>query len=62
MQLTPCLMLIPVNKTSNSATIYIVNQEGGKILAEFPNNIELWEFGPGQDPVRPLFLRSNPTV
>ena len=28
----------------------IVNQEGGKTLAEFPNSIELGKLGPGQDP------------
>lgn len=28
----------------------IVNQKGGKPLAEFPNNIELGKLGPGQDP------------
>jgi hypothetical protein len=28
----------------------IVNQEGGKTLAEFPNSIELSKLGPGQDP------------
>nr|QYA18245.1 maturase-related protein [Tetragonia tetragonoides] len=28
----------------------ILNQEGGKTLAEFPNSIELGELGPGQDP------------
>nr|QYA18088.1 maturase [Apium leptophyllum] len=28
----------------------IVNQEGGKALAEFPNSIELGKLGPGQDP------------
>ncbi|XP_039132742.1 uncharacterized protein LOC120269478 [Dioscorea cayenensis subsp. rotundata] len=34
-------------KDSNSN---IVNQEGGKTLAEFPNSIELGKLGPGQDP------------
>nr|UXN84111.1 maturase [Kadsura japonica]UXN84134.1 maturase [Kadsura japonica]UXN84166.1 maturase [Kadsura japonica] len=29
---------------------HIVNQEGGKTLAEFPNSIELGKLGPGQDP------------
>ncbi|KAM7249839.1 hypothetical protein ACFE04_019659 [Oxalis oulophora] len=29
----------------------IVNQEGGKTLAEFPNSIELSKLGPGQDPI-----------
>uniref|UniRef100_A0A3Q7I1M9 Uncharacterized protein n=1 Tax=Solanum lycopersicum TaxID=4081 RepID=A0A3Q7I1M9_SOLLC len=28
----------------------IVNQEGGKTLAEFPNNIDLGKLGSGQDP------------
>lgn len=28
----------------------IINQEGGKTLAEFPNSIELGKLGPGQDP------------
>nr|AMC32918.1 MatR [Euphorbia marginata] len=28
----------------------IVNKEGGKTLAEFPNSIELGKLGPGQDP------------
>ncbi|WOK93402.1 maturase [Canna indica] len=28
----------------------IVNQEGGKTLAKFPNSIELGKLGPGQDP------------
>ncbi len=28
----------------------IVNQEGGKTLAKFPNSIELSKLGPGQDP------------
>nr|YP_010921733.1 maturase [Pinellia ternata]WIM35508.1 maturase [Pinellia ternata] len=28
----------------------IVNQEGGKTLAEFPDSIELGKLGPGQDP------------
>ncbi|GJT96687.1 hypothetical protein Tco_1092205 [Tanacetum coccineum] len=28
----------------------IVNKEGGKTLAEFPNNIELGKLGPDQDP------------
>nr|YP_010990227.1 maturase R [Pontederia crassipes]WOW96077.1 maturase R [Pontederia crassipes] len=28
----------------------IVNQEGGKTLAEFPNSVELGKLGPGQDP------------
>ncbi|KAI4965341.1 hypothetical protein ZWY2020_054746 [Hordeum vulgare] len=28
----------------------IVNQEGGKTLAEFPNSIELGKLGLGQDP------------
>lgn len=28
----------------------IVNREGGKTLAEFPNSIELGKLGPGQDP------------
>ncbi|GAV91809.1 Intron_maturas2 domain-containing protein, partial [Cephalotus follicularis] len=28
----------------------IVNQEGGKTLAEFPNSIELGKLRPGQDP------------
>nr|AMC32942.1 MatR [Viola bicolor] len=28
----------------------IVNKEGGKTLAEFPNSIELSKLGPGQDP------------
>ncbi|KAG9438850.1 hypothetical protein H6P81_021148 [Aristolochia fimbriata] len=28
----------------------IVNQEGGKTLAEFPNSMELGKLGPGQDP------------
>nr|ULQ69950.1 maturase [Typha lugdunensis]ULQ69983.1 maturase [Rohrbachia minima] len=28
----------------------IVNQSGGKTLAEFPNSIELGKLGPGQDP------------
>ena len=30
----------------------IVNQEGGKTLAEFPNSIELGKLGLGQDPRR----------
>ena len=30
--------------------INIVNKEGGKTLAEFPNSIELGKLGPGQDP------------
>jgi hypothetical protein len=32
-----------------SKDLNIVNQEGGKILAEFPNSIELGKLGPGQD-------------
>ncbi|KAI8568962.1 hypothetical protein RHMOL_Rhmol02G0241800 [Rhododendron molle] len=28
----------------------IINKEGGKTLAEFPNSIELGKLGPGQDP------------
>nr|WRW54395.1 maturase-related protein [Styphnolobium japonicum] len=49
----------------------IVNQEGGKTLAEFPNSIELGKLGPGQDPnnkehsttyhlsMAPLIIRSS---
>ncbi|CAO2812558.1 unnamed protein product [Amaranthus hypochondriacus] len=33
-----------------SKDLNIVNQEGGKTLAEFPNSIELGKLGPGQDP------------
>nr|UKT61226.1 Maturase-related protein [Alternanthera philoxeroides] len=33
-----------------SKDLNIVNQEGGKALAEFPNSIELGKLGPGQDP------------
>nr|YP_011021724.1 maturase R [Meniocus linifolius]WQM22023.1 maturase R [Meniocus linifolius] len=36
-----------IPKYSKDSTI--VNQEGGKILAEFPNSIELGKLGPGQD-------------
>jgi hypothetical protein len=33
-----------------SKDLKIVNKEGGKTLAEFPNSIELGKLGPGQDP------------
>lgn len=33
-----------------SKDLNIVNQEGGKTLAELPNSIELGKLGPGQDP------------
>ncbi|CAK7328679.1 unnamed protein product [Dovyalis caffra] len=33
-----------------SKDLNIVNKEGGKTLAEFPNSIELGKLGPGQDP------------
>jgi hypothetical protein len=33
-----------------SKDLNIVNQEGGKPLAEFPKSIELSKLGPGQDP------------
>lgn len=33
-----------------SKDLNIVNQEGGKTLAEFPNSMELGKLGPGQDP------------
>jgi len=33
-----------------SKDLNIVNQEGGKTLAKFPNSIELGKLGPGQDP------------
>uniref|UniRef100_A0A1D1ZAA9 Group II intron-encoded protein ltrA n=1 Tax=Anthurium amnicola TaxID=1678845 RepID=A0A1D1ZAA9_9ARAE len=33
-----------------SKDLNIVNQEGGKTLAEFPNSVELGKLGPGQDP------------
>ena len=38
-------IILKYSKDSN-----IVNQEGGKTLAEFPNSIELGKLGPGQDP------------
>ncbi|KAK7843988.1 hypothetical protein CFP56_011726, partial [Quercus suber] len=31
-------------------TRFVVNQEGGKTLTEFPNSIELGKLGPSQDP------------
>ncbi|GKE56678.1 maturase [Tanacetum coccineum] len=33
-----------------SKDLNIINKEGGKTLAEFPNNIELGKLGPSQDP------------
>lgn len=38
--------IIPKYSTDSN----IVNQEGGKTLAKFPNSIELSKLGPGQDP------------
>ncbi|XP_056163896.1 uncharacterized protein LOC130137177 [Syzygium oleosum] len=38
-------IILKYSKDSN-----IVNPEGGKTLAEFPNSIELSKLGPGQDP------------